>query len=473
MKENSSTIQAEKNYGKRNTYCFGLGTIGRDMFYTVVSMFMMVYLTEVLDLPDSTMWVMTIILTVMRVFDAVNDPLMGMIVDNTKGRFGKFKPWIAIGGIVGGALMILMFTDFGMTGVTYYVFFAVIYAGWDIMYGLNDIAYWSMLPTLSTNQKEREKIGSFARICANIGLFVVVATIIPVTNALGNAAGDLVKGWNVYAILIALIMLATISITIFGVKEKKGVFKQEEKTTLKGMFKAIFQNDQLLVTAISMALFMIGYVTTTSFGVYFFKYAYGEENMYSAFAVVLGVAQVIALAVFPQFSKRFTRKQLYTGAIFMIIAGYLLFFFSPMNMIPIGIAGVLIFAGEAFIQLLMLMFLADTIEYGQWKSGKRNESVTFSIQPFINKIGGALANGILGVTLILSGINNAQVPGDVTAGGLWMMKASMFLIPLALIIVGYVIYVKKFKIDEKTYQQILSDLEKRGDIKEEGETTES
>lgn len=110
------------------------------------------------------------------------------------------------------------------------------------------------------------------------------------------------------------------------------------------------------------------------------------------------------------------------------------------------------------------MFLADSIEYGQWKLGKRNESITFSVQPFINKIGGAIASGVLGLTLILSGINAAPTPEAVTAQGITMMKGSMLILPLVAIVAGYIVYMKKFTIDEKRYAQILSDLKARGDI---------
>ena len=148
----------------------------------------------------------------------------------------------------------------------------------------------------------------------------------------------------------------------------------------------------------------------------------------------------------------------------MVVMGYLLFFFTPMNMVFIGIAGVLIFVGQAFIQMLMLMFLADTIEYGQLKLGKRNESITFSVQPFINKIGGAIANGVLGLTLIISGINEAQTAADVTAQGITTMKLSMMIIPLIVIVISYIVYMRKFKIDEERYAEILNSLKERGDI---------
>lgn len=448
----------------KNRYTFGLGTIGRDMVYSLISMYLIFYLTDIVELSNTVLWWITAIIMGARIFDALNDPIMGVIVDNTRSKWGKFKPWIAFGAMASGLFTILLFTDFGLIGMGYVPLFAVLYLFWGLSWTANDIAYWSMLPALSMDQKEREKIGAFARICANLGLFVVVAGIVPITTALGDALGNMKSAYFVFSIIVVLIMIAGQSITVFGVKESKNVFKQENKTTLKGMVKAIFKNDQLLYTAIAMALFMIGYVTTTSFGLYYFKYAFGDEGMYSIFAVVLGVAQISALVAFPFFSKRFNRKKLYTGATIFVFLGYILFFFSPMNMIFIGIAGLLMFLGQAFIQLLMLMFLADTVEYGQWKLGKRNESVTFALQPFINKMGGAIASGIVGATVIISGINEAKTAADVTEGGLLTMKFAMLILPLLFILAGYLIYRFKYKIDQKMYNQILEDLANRGDI---------
>lgn len=448
------------NTAFRNRINFGLGTVGRDMLYSMVSMYLLVYLTEILNLSDSTMWWMTGIFTVLRIFDAINDPLMGFLVDNTHSRFGKFKPWIAIGGLFGGILTVLLFTDLGFRDAGYIISFIIIYLLWDFIYGANDIAYWSMLPSLTIDQKEREKTGSFAKICANIGMYIVVVGILPLTGALG---GDK-KAWFIFAAAVVVITWLFLLFTLFGVKENRSLYKNEEKTSLTEMFTVLFKNDQLLFTAISMALFMIGYCTTTTFGVYFFKYAFKDEGMYSVFAGVLGISQLLALICFPAFSKRYSRKQLYAFSTVLVILGYIVFFFSPMNMLFIGIAGILLFIGQAFIQLLMLMFLTDTVEYGQWKLGRRNESITFSVQPFINKIGGAIASGIVGATLIVSGINSAATPGDVTDRGLLIMKSAMLILPPVIIAAGYIVYRLKYKLDKTMFDKIVSDLTERGDF---------
>ena len=450
---------------KRNRLTFGLGTIGRDMVYSIVSMFLVFYLTDVIYLPGATMWWVTAIIFAARVFDALNDPVMGVIVDNTRTRWGKFKPWIAFGAVLSSVFTILMFTDFGLSGTSYIVIFAVIYLFWGMSFTANDIAYWSMLPSLSVDQREREKLGSIARICANVGLFFVVAGIVPITEALGARFGSLQKGYLAFAVLVAAIMLLGQCVTLFGVREPGTVVDKKNSTSLKELLGIIIKNDQLFFTALSMSLFMIGYMTTTGFGIYYFKYAYGDEGMYSIFAVILGVSQITALAVFPVFGKRFERRTLYTFAIGLITVGYIVFFFAPTNtMLFIGIAGMLLFLGQSFVQILMLMFLTDSVDYGHWKLGKRNDSVSFAIQPFINKLGGAVGSGVLSVVVILSGIKDAGSAADVTPEGLFMMKAAMLIFPLVCIAASYLIYRAKYKIDKKMYAQIIGDLKQKGEI---------
>ena len=450
---------------KSNRLTFGLGTIGRDMVYSLISMYLIFYLTDVINLPTSTLWWVAGIILFARIFDALNDPFMGFIVDNTHTRWGKFKPWIALGALLTSVFTVLLFTNFNLEGTAYISVFAVFYILWGISFTANDISYWSMLPALSVDQKEREKIGAIARICANAGLFFVVAGIVPLTGMFGERFGSLQKGYFVFAVMVTLIMVAGQCITLFGVKETGIVTNIKQSTPLRELLRIIYKNDQLFFTAVAMSLFMIGYVTTTSFGLYFFKYAYGDEGMYSIFALILGVSQISALVAFPLFSKRYERKTLYTAAIVLITIGYIIFFFAPVStMLFIGAAGILIFVGQSFVQLLMLMFLADSVDYGHWKLGKRNDSITFSLQPFINKMGGAISSGVVSAVIIVSGIKEAQTAADVTPGGLFMMKVAMLVFPLLCIAGSYVIYRTKYKIDSRFYGQILSDLRERGEI---------
>ncbi|MCL1988033.1 MAG: glycoside-pentoside-hexuronide (GPH):cation symporter [Firmicutes bacterium] len=446
---------------KRNRFTFGIGTIGRDMVYTLISTYLIFYLSNVINLPVATFAWVSVIIVAIRIFDVLNDPFMGFVVDNTRTKWGKFKPWIAFGGTTTAIFTVLIFTDFGLTGTAFIVVFTIAYLFWGICYTTNDIAYWSMLPALSDDQKEREKIGVIARICANIGLFFVVAGIVPITAALGESFGSLQMGYFVFTVIIAIVMVAGLLVTLFGVKESN-VKAKIETTSIKEMFAVIFKNDQLLYTAIAMSLFMIGYVTTTAFGLFYFEYAYGNIDMFPIFAIILGISQITALAVFPLFSKKYDRRTLYTFAMVLIAIGYVIFFFAPTTtMIFIGIAGVFLFFGQSFVQLLMLMFLADTVDYGHWKLGKRNESITFSLQPLINKTGGAVSSGVVSVVVILSGIVEAESAADVTESGLLILRMAMFAFPLLCIIVSYLIYRKKYVIDSKFYTKIQDELAQR------------
>jgi sugar (glycoside-pentoside-hexuronide) transporter len=445
---------------RRNKWTFGVGTIGRDMVYTLVSMFLVVYLTEVVNLPDAQLWWATTLILAARLFDAVADIVMGAIVDNTRTRWGHYKPWIAGGALASAIITTLLFTNLHLSGSSFVAVFALLYLLWSLSWTANDIPYWSLLPALTLDQKQRESYGSLAKIFATIGLFTVVVAIIPVTNALG---GD-VHAWTMFTIAVVVVMLLGQSVTLFGVREPD-IIVGHERTTLKEIAGVVFHNDQLLWTAIAMVLFMTGYVTTTTFGVYFFKYVYRNENMYSPFAAVLGVAQLIGYATFPILAKRMKRRTLYGLATALILAGYAVFFFSPMNMIPIGVAGLLLFLGQSWVTLLMLVFLTDTIEYGQWKLGRRNVAVTFALQPFINKVGAALATQIVSVVVIISGVNSAATPDDVTPGGLLIIKIAMLILPPILIIVGYLIYRAKYRIDEEMYATLVSDLKERGQLR--------
>ena len=445
-----------------NRLTFGLGTVGRDMVYTLISMYLMFYLTDVLQLPDGVLWWITAIVMAARVFDAFNDPFMGVIVDNTHTKYGKFKPWICIGSVLSGIFTVLLFSNFGLSGGAYIISFAVIYLLWGITYTMHDISYWSMLPTLSQDQREREEIGSVARICASIGLFAVVSLIVPITEAIGNAVGSLQKGYYILSVVLVGIMLVFLCFTVFGVKEPKLATKKTEQTSVKDLVRIIFKNDQLLVTAIAMALFMIGYCTTTGFGLYYFKYVYGDEGMYSIFALILGVSQIFALAIFPALGKRFSRKKLYAFSTALVVAGYIIFFFAPTNtMLFIGIAGLVLFIGQAFIQVMMLMFLTDSVEYGEWKFHKRNDSVTFSLQPFINKMGGAVSSGVVGAIVILSGMSQAQSATDMTSSGIFILKLAMMVFPLICILAGYFIYRSKYILHEEMYEKIVRELNER------------
>lgn len=446
-----------KSLDDRNRLYFGLGTVGRDMFYAFEANTLLFFLSDVLSLPLWVFAAATMILSVMRIFDAFNDPITGLVIDNIRSPWGKFKPAILVGGVLSAIFSVILFAGIG-SGWGFVILFGIAYLLWDIAYGINDIGYWTLLPVLSTDQKQREKTGAFARICANIGMYIVMVAWQPVTAALGNTP----KVWFWCAVVIAVVYLLGLLFPLLGVKEKRIPVQQQESTSVKQMFRALLKNDQLMWTTLAMGLFMVGYCTTVNFAVYYMRYLFGNESMYVVLVAVVGVAQLGTLSVYPMVAKKMNRRQLYTMGTALVLLGYAIFFFAEISLILIALGAVLVFVGQAFIQTLMLMFLADTVEYGQWKLGKRNESITFSIQPLINKIGGALATGIVSMTLILSGIQqDGGTAETIGSEGKLIVKLAMFVIPLLMIVAGYIVYLKKYKISEEFYAQMLQDLDAR------------
>lgn len=443
----------------RNRLSFGLGTLGRDMTSALVSMYLMFYLTDVLGIGPGMVVAVTVVIVVLRIFDAVNDPVMGVIVDNTRTRWGKFKPWIALGAILSAVATVALYIDTGFGGVGFVVVFALLYLAWGITYTINDISFYGMLPSLSRSQREREAIGVVARITANIGLFTVVVGVLPITAALGRMAGDTQTGWLWFAVIIAITMLAFQSLTLIFTKER--VAAPAQHTPLRELARVITGNDQLLWVTLAMFLFMSGYMGTAALGIYYFKYIHGDENLYPVFAAILGVSQLTGLALFPLVAKRLSRRSIHLVASALCLVGLAVFALAGSSMLVIGVAGVLLFVGQAFIQLLMLMFITDCVEYGQWKLGRRNESVTISLQPFIYKSSNAIGSGIVGLALVWSGISGAQSAADLSPGGVLAFKAAMMGIPFVLMTASWIILRAKYRIDEDTYVRIIEDLQER------------
>ncbi|WP_210769197.1 glycoside-pentoside-hexuronide (GPH):cation symporter [Occultella kanbiaonis] len=460
MSTSAGDAAAPEPLRRRNVWGFGLGTLGRDMVAAMVTLFLLVYLTEVVQVPNQTLGAITVVLVLMRLFDAVNDPVMGFIVDNTRSRWGKFKPWIAIGALAWAAATVLMFSDWGVEGTAFVVVFVGVYLVWEVAYTVNDISYYGMLPSLSRDQGERERIGVVARVCANVGLFALVVALVPVTAALEGALGSAQRAWFVLAVVLVVVMLAFQAITLVATRQRVAV-ETISPTPLRELLGVIARNDQLLWVTLAMVVFMTGYTVTTSLGLYYFTYIFGDAGMYSVFAAILGVTQILGLLVFPLVSARLSRRRVHLVATSLCVAGYAVFLLADSTMVGIGVAGVLLFGGQAFIQLLMMMFIADSVEYGQWKLGRRNESVTFSLQPFIYKASSALGAGVVGLTLILSGVNEADTPADVPAGGAALFKVAMMGLPMLLVIVSWLVLSRRYRLDEATYAGIVTDLADR------------
>jgi melibiose permease/lactose/raffinose/galactose permease len=435
------------------------------MFYQAMSVFLINFITEALNLPKETIGIITTLIVVLRILEMINDPIMGNVIDNTRTKWGKFKPWLLIGTVVASLSLVFLFSDFfglAYSNTTLYILlFILVYLILDVSFALCDIGYWSMVPALSLTKIGRDKITSFARMCAAFGAALAVVLVIPIRSFFADLFGSIQIGWLCYAILVAVVAVGTISITLIGAKEEKSNIRLEEKTSIKDVFGVIAKNDQLLWSGLFIGLFATGSTITLSFGLYYFKYIFGDENMYTAFSGVIIISQVLMLVLFNAFGNKIPRKTLYMLTAASCFIGYVILFASGSSFATVAIAGFFIFSGQAIQQLLFVLFLSDAVEYGQWKNGTRHESTTLSVLPMLNKLGGAISNGVVGWTVIATGMIGGATKADITGSNVLIFKIIMMAVPLVLVGLAFLVFTKKFKLDEKMHEKIMVDLEKR------------
>ena len=401
----TNILDLEKRLLRRNKWTYSLGGIGRDMIYQLVATFFITYIQfSGLNLSASQFSVIGILLVIGRVWDGVNDPIMGGIVDNTRSKFGKFKPWIMSGAILTGIAVILMF-NYRPSGWGFVVFFGIIYFFWEIAFTLNDIPYWSLLPNLATNKKHRDQIAMMVVVFAAVGAFLANGVISFTT--VGNA----VKGYSMISITFVIFFLACTCLTVFGVKEPRKIEpEEEEKTSIKQMFSAIKNNDQLLWSALALLLYTIGSNLLVALGYNFFYMELGYDgSMVMIFVLTFGVSTILVQSFFAQIAKKFKRRKLMNISIIILVFGYLMmlllgYSFIPINLITVCVFGALVFGGQAMFYMITIINLTNTIEYNEYKTGKRNEAVLFSLRPFVTKLASAIQQGIVTLVLVVSGI---------------------------------------------------------------------
>ena len=438
--------------------CFGVGALGKDLCYAMISTFLMIYFTDTVGL--NPFFVGNLFL-VARVWDAVNDPMMGFMVDNTRTRWGKFRPWILIGTLLNSAIMIFMFRDPGLEGFAQYAYFSVIYILWGMTYTVMDIPYWSMLPSLSSTQKERESMSVIPRIFASSAWLLMGAFGIATRNYLGN--GDEAKGYSSMAVVISVIFIATILVTVLFVKDRSSLEaaegKKAQRTSLKDAIHVITANDQLKVYIGVVLAYNLLVQLAGGMAMYYFKYVTGDENLFPYFTTAASVAEMGALFIFPIFSRFMNKKKVFAiasftpaiGLIGLLVAGAVI----PTNIPVIIICGLFYKFGSGLTLGATTVMLADVIDYGEVTLGTRNESIVASFQTLLVKTASAVAGWLIGVGLTICGYveNVPQTPQTILG-----MRILMGVVPSVVTVLAFVIYAKGYKLDSSRMEEISAQL---------------
>ena len=483
---------------KQNLLMYPLGTMGRDMVYCLFANFLLTFVLITKNLTPAQLTAITGIMVAARVFDAINDPIMGNIIEKTRTKWGKFKPWLLIGGITSSAVVIAAFNNTGITGWSFVIYFGVIYFLYSITFTMNDIAYWGMVPALSSDADTRNQFTSRATLFAGIG-GTLASVLIPMLTTGGMAiGGNAVTAYGAVSILICILSPLFMLFTLLGVKENRSdMGKPAPRISLKMIVKTITGNDQLMWIALIFLLQQIGNGLVVgglgSFYIYFeFGYAGG---LYSLFTM-LGMSVTAFLMVFyPMISRKLQRKRLMgilqnvaiVGYTTMLLAGL----FLPSTMLKfyvITVGYMMANFGQYGFYLVMMISIINTVEYNEHKHGERAEAIISSLRPFLTKLGSAICVAltsatylIFRVTEITNGISAAENASAVDAAydkttvienllsnvqrsqSLGLLLA-MTVVPLAFMLVAFFLYRSKYKLDEDEYERICQELEARRDL---------
>lgn len=431
-----------KHVSTKETYCFGIGAIGKDAIVNLVASFLMLYLTDTLYLAPAFVGALFF---AARIWDAVNDPIMGMIVDNTRSKYGKFRIWLIVGTLLNSVVFIFLFTSCGLTGTPLYIYVSVMYILYGMTYTIMDVPYWSWLPNLTNDPREREKVSVIPRFFASLAGFCIATFGLYIINGLNRMAGNenlyAEQGFTIFAVIIAVIFIVTIGITVFNVKEESTLNDKAQKNSLKQVITVIVKNDQLLAFIGLLLTFNLCIQIVRGFAVYYFKNACGNEYLYSIFGFAI-TAEMLGLLCFPKVAEKISREKVYAVACGLVVLGLaalgLMGFAAPQSKLAVIICCGLMFSGSGLSLGVTTCCMADVIDYGEVKFGVRNESITCSAQTFLMKAAQAAAGGLSGIGLQIVGYNaKADIQSAGTIAGI---RVLMIIIPIVLVVLSFLIY---------------------------------
>lgn len=401
-----SSEQLRKKTFERNKWLFSVGGIGRDMVYQLIAAFLLVYIQFGIPLTLAQFATISLAIGVGgRIWDALNDPIMGAIIESSHLKWGKFKPWIFYGAVSCGITIIAMFNvQSTFVGWGFVAFMIVIYLLWESTFTMNDIGYWSMLPSLSSVTKERNSATMLTVLFAGVGA-IIAQGVIPILTT-----GNMRTGYRMVSIGIVIIFIAMQAMTAFGVKESPRTHESGEKVTLKKMFSTIKKNDQILWMTLSMLFYNISSALITALiaNLLYVEIRY-DGSLYFYMVVAFGVTSVAVNIIYPWLVGKLGRKRLQFCSIIVAIIGYALIATMgwgsrQLNIAALASCAVLISCGQSLFYMSSIVNMTNCVEYNDYKQGQRNEAVVSTLRPFMAKFAAALQTLIVTLVLTTSGV---------------------------------------------------------------------
>jgi sugar (glycoside-pentoside-hexuronide) transporter len=387
---------------------YGAYFAGQNIFYLFISQFLMLFYTDYRFIAPAAVG---IIFLVARVWDAVNDPMFGVIVDKAHLKGGKFKPWIAISTFlipVASVVIFAMPENLDMGGKIAYA--AATYILWGMLYTVCDVPIFALATAMTNNIRERTVLIAIGRVAAIAAMVVISVAIMPVVLA---------RGWLTAMIIFSIAaFIIMLPVSIFA--KERFVDQNAPAVTLKDIFGCLLNNKYLLIFYLGNIVFNLTN-TAMSTGNYVAKYFLGGEHMISPLMLTYIGPMLLVGIVLPGINKKADKFHLYMAGIFIYIVFSIAGYFAGYRSIPLYfVLAALRGVGLGFTMTMVFMFAADCVEYGQFKSGRRAEGITFSIQTFATKMTSALSGALGGIALSMIGYNGAaETLSEATQKGLW------------------------------------------------------
>ena len=433
---------------------YGIGAIGLDLSYGMFYSFLAKYLTDVLGLSASFLLILT---PIARLWDGINDPMMGTIVDNTHTKMGKYRPWILRGSILNAIVLVFLFSNpFKLSGGALMAYVAVMYIGWGMTNTLADIPYWSMVPSFTSDPQERNLVSTLARTFSGLGQGIVsiiapiVMTAVSVTTAMGEDGVPTKvhdsRSYYICAIVCACALIFFSSVSVATTKETVQT-KSAEKFSFKRTFEIIKSNDQLLVFMLFAMISNAGWYLTSGVATYYFDVVVGDPNKQSMFSTSQAVGSVVGMLLLPFLTKIMSKRKAYQTSLILCTLGYTgmaIGAFAEMAIV-MNICYCIGAIGMSSMFIAQTIFLADVVDYGEVKMGFRAESITFSMKGFLQKMAYTLQTIILFVSLGVSKYDGSLHNANPESAKL-AITVMLTVIPPVLFFISLIIFTKKFKL---------------------------
>ncbi len=454
---------------------YGLGAIGKDMVYMLSASYVLYYFQDILGVSAVAMGV---ILLVARIFDAFNDPIMGIVVAKTQTRWGKFRPWLMIGTLTNAVILFLMFSaPPKLNGGGLVAYAAVAYILWGVTYTMMDIPYWSMIPAFTKGGREREKLTALARSCAGVGSALITIFTMMIVHMIGGEGTEGERtGFRWFALIVAVLFIIFITMTCVSIKEKSTV--NTESPSVGAMFKALFTNDQAMTVVIAIVLINTAIYITSNLVIYFFKYDFGGVDWYKGYTLFNmfgGAIQILSMMLgYPLLRKRFSNTNIFyitlTSAVIGYIALFGIAFINMSNVYILFVPGFFIFAANGVLQILTTIFLANTVDYGEMKNNRRDESVIFSMQTFVVKLASGIAAFVAAICLSLNSLSSDEVTeadqavdfaSGVAEGSKLGLRMTMTIIPVIGLIIAVLVFRKKYILTDEKVRELAEEIARK------------